>query len=194
MGDGSSSRPYTLRRRAESQDATRGRIVEATVSLHQSEGPARTTISAIAKLAGVQRHTVYRHFPDESALLKACSGHFLAGHPPPDVRGWARVEDPIERLRAGLEQLYSYYDANEQMIANVLRDSAVVPVGAGFRALHTAATAALTAGSRPRGEGPVFATAVRLATDFRTWQVLSSGSDLSPGEGAELMCRMLGCL
>lgn len=194
MGDGSTARPYTLRRRADNQAATRRRIVEATVSLHRSEGPARTTISAIAKLAGVQRHTVYRHFPEESALFKACAGHFLAAHPPPDVGSWAMVEDPQKRLRVGLEELYAYYAANAEMIANVLRDSALVPVGTGFRALHSAATAALAPQSRPRSHSPDFATAVRVATDFRTWQVLSSGSDLSPGQGAELMCRMLGCV
>jgi len=191
---GFGSRPYTLRRRAESQEGTRRRIVEAAVSLHRSEGPARTTISAIAQLAGVQRHTVYRHFPQEAALFQACAGHFLASHPPPNPSDWVRIEDPAERLRTGLEDLYSYYERNHQMIANVLRDSAFVPVGAGFRALHGAATKALLL-SHPSGRrSPDFTDAVRLSTDFRAWQALVQGSELSAGEAADLMFRMLSCL
>jgi AcrR family transcriptional regulator len=67
------ARTYTLKRRAEQQAETRQRIVEAAVDLH-SVGPAFTTISMIAERAGVQRHTVYAHFPDERSLYLACSG------------------------------------------------------------------------------------------------------------------------
>lgn len=195
MADGGSgSRSYTLRRRADSQEATRRRIVEATVQLHRSAGPAHTTISAIAQVAGVQRHTVYRHFPHETALFQACAAHFLATQPPPDPDAWAGIESPSERMRTGLEALYSYYEANQQMIANVLRDSALVPVGAGFRALHAAASNALLL-SHPSGRPPpAFAIGVRLATDFRTWQALGPPSALSPRESADLMLRMLTCL
>jgi AcrR family transcriptional regulator len=56
----------------------------AAVEMHQDVGPANATISAIAERAGVQRLTVYRHFPDERALLSACSAHYAAGHPRPD--------------------------------------------------------------------------------------------------------------
>ena len=68
------ARTYRLKRRAERQDETRHRIVEAAVALHTTVGPARTTVSAIAERAGVQRHTFYRHFPDERSLGLACSG------------------------------------------------------------------------------------------------------------------------
>ena len=120
--------------------------------------------------------------------------HYLAAHPPPNPSDWAGIEDPSERLRAGLEGLYSYYEANQQMMANVLRDSAVMPVGAGFRALHAAASEALAL-SHPSGRQPAaFAVAVRLATDFRVWQALGPPSDLSPAEAAGLMSRMLTCL
>lgn len=57
------TRPYTLKRRAERQDETRRRIVEAAIELHQTIGPAATTVSEIAQRAGVGRVTVYRHFP-----------------------------------------------------------------------------------------------------------------------------------
>jgi len=187
-------RPYTLRRRAEKQDATRQRIVEATVDLHRAVGPAQTTISAVAERAGVQRHTVYRHFPDEAMLFKACAGHFLATHPPPDTSEWGTVADPIVRLRRGLTELYAYYAANEQMIASILRDSAVMPVGSGFRALHNAAFKALVSTRRSGRRRRGFTAALRLATDFRAWQALGPPAGLSPSETADLMCRLLHCL
>lgn len=185
-------RPYRLRQRAERQDDTRRRIVQATVDLHRTIGPARTTISAVADLAGVQRHTVYRHFPDEGTLFKACAAHFLTSHPPPDPKAWAEIEDLQVRLRSGLLELYSYYSANEEMIASVLRDSAVMPVGGGFRALHAAAFEALAA-VRPGGRpGTAFTTVLRFATDFRAWQALGP-ADLSPVAAAGLMSRLLDC-
>src|SRR3712207_979644 len=123
-----SSRPYTLRRRAQAHAETRRRIVEATVDLHATVGPARTTISAIAERAGVERLTVYRRFPDERPLLEACSGHWLAAHPPPDPAAWASLEDPPARLARALDELYAYYDRTEPMLALNLRDRAVVPI------------------------------------------------------------------
>ena len=68
------TRTYTLKRRAEQQMETRRRIVEAAVDLHSSVGPALTSISMVAERAGVQRHTLYAHFPDEKSLFLACSG------------------------------------------------------------------------------------------------------------------------
>ena len=69
-------RPYRMKRRAELEEATRRRITESAVELHGTLGPSRTTISAVAEHAGVRRSTVYRHFPDETALFAACSAHW----------------------------------------------------------------------------------------------------------------------
>ena len=49
------TRKYDMTRRAKRQEETRRRIVEAAVELHQTVGMARTTISAIAEKAGVER-------------------------------------------------------------------------------------------------------------------------------------------
>ena len=64
-------RLYRMDDRAKAQAATRLRIVEAAVHLHEKLGPAATTVSAIAARAGVQRLTVYRHFPQRSDLIVA---------------------------------------------------------------------------------------------------------------------------
>jgi AcrR family transcriptional regulator len=122
------SRKYELKRRAERQDQTRQRIVDATIALHTTIGPARTTIRAIAEQAGVQRHTVYSHFPDEHSLGLACSGRYTDLHPFPDPAPWRTIADPEQRLRRGLSELYAYYARHGEEIAPILRDMEVHPL------------------------------------------------------------------
>src|SRR3712207_2287034 len=118
---------YNLKARAERYQQTRQRIVETAVELHRIFGPAQTTITDIAKKAGVQRRTVYNHFPDELSLFKACSAHHRALNPPPDPEPWKLIPDPEERLRRALAEVYAYYRRNEQMQANVTRDAQANP-------------------------------------------------------------------
>ena len=110
-------RPYRMKARAEQQDDTRRRITESAVALHGSVGPANTSMSAVAEHAGVRRSTLYRHFADEAALFVACSSHWAAQHPLPDPAAWAAVDDPAERLRRALTELYAYYEGGEDMLA-----------------------------------------------------------------------------
>lgn len=121
------TRSYTKKRRAEQETRTRQRIVEATAALHEELGPRETTISAVAERAGVQRLTVYRHFPEEFALFDACTKHWLETHPPPDPEQWARVAAPEERTRAALLSLYRYYRRTAPMWTAVYRDVDLVP-------------------------------------------------------------------
>src|ERR687888_418867 len=117
------TRTYTLKRRAEQQAETRRRIVEAAIELHSSIGPALTTFSMVAERAGVQRHTLYAHFPDERSLNLACSALTFERDPPPDAEPWRAIEGKRERLRVGLRALYSWYERNAQLAACVLRDA-----------------------------------------------------------------------
>ena len=116
-----------MHRRAEQVDQTRQRIVEATVELHGSVGPAATTIAAIAQAAGVTRLTVYRHFPDEAALFGACSAHWISQQQLPDPAAWSGIGDPAARLRAGLADLYRFYRAGAGMLTCLYRDLAALP-------------------------------------------------------------------
>ena len=115
-------RKYTKTRRAEQQDETRERIVEATVKLHEELGPAKTSIKAIAEEAGVQRLTVYRHFPDDDSLFQACTSHYLGIHPPPNMADWAELQDAGERSRTALLAFYTYYRQTGKMWAVAYRD------------------------------------------------------------------------
>lgn len=120
-------RPYRMNERAKSQEETRQRIIEATMHLHEALGPRATTISAIAEEAGVQRLTVYRHFPDETAVFQACTAHWLSLNPPPDPQGWDAIDDPLDRLKAALTAFYGYYAGTRRMWSASFRDVADVP-------------------------------------------------------------------
>ena len=117
------TRTYTLKRRAEQQAETRRKIVEAAVDLHGSIGPALTTISMVADRAGVQRHTLYAHFPDERSLFLACSGLAFERDPLPDAEVWRAIKDQRERLRVGLHAVYGWYERNADLAACILRDA-----------------------------------------------------------------------
>ena len=188
------NRKYVLKRRAERQEATRRKIVEATAELHRTVGPAETTFSAIAALAGVQRHTVYSHFPDLDALLKACASHFLLHNPPPSPASWLAIADPHARLRHGLAELFAYYEANQEMIGRVLRDSDRVPVGRGISRLQAAAVEALESGWGPAAaDAPRLNPMLRLAISFDTWRTLARDAGLPSHAAAELLAALVSC-
>jgi AcrR family transcriptional regulator len=114
---------YKLNKRAEREEETRQRIVDAAVTLHRELGPSRTSILALSRRAGVSRPTIYRHFPDQKSLLAACSGHTRTLNPPPTLAAWAELVDPERRLAVALTQVFEYYAANESILAHVLRDA-----------------------------------------------------------------------
>ena len=187
-------RTYRMKKRAELRRETRHRIVEATVELHRTRGPARTTISEIAQRAGVNRLTVYNHFPDISHLLRACSRRWTEQHPPPDPAPWVEIGDPRERLRMVLAELYGYYARTEPMRANVLRDAETMPELAAllegtFVPYLGAVRELLAEGWEVRGEEGKrrLLAALKLAIDFHTWRSLERGSGLSREEAVELM-------
>jgi len=177
------ARKYELRQRAEQVEETRRRIVEATVDLHLTRGPAATAVAEVARRAGVQRRTVYNHFPDDAALFAACSEHWRAKHPAPDPSAWSD-------LRQGLRELYGWYRETEAMTSHVLRDAEVLPalqqvIEPGFGAYMTAVRGAL---AQRAGRGGRVEAAIGLVTDFHTWRSLASlGDDEAAGLAAELV-------
>jgi AcrR family transcriptional regulator len=188
-------RRYRKRRRATQEEETRRRITEATVDLHGSVGPARTTVSAVAERAGVQRATVYRHFPDEEALFSACSSHWLAAHPLPELEAWAAIEDPDERLRTALAQLYAWFERGEQMLERTTRDVATVPAlqpsMAAFAGWFEAATDALLEDRRERGaKRRRVKAAIGHALSFFTWRSLVREQGLPQADAVELMAGL----
>jgi AcrR family transcriptional regulator len=188
-------RPYRMKARAELQEETRRRIAESAAELHATLGPSRTSMSAVAEHAGVQRSTLYRHFPDEGALFAACTAHWMSLHPLPDIEEWAAVHDPDERLQLALGELYAYYEGAEPMLVNILRDLDTMEVVqqqfAPYERYMEAAHATLMLGRRLRGRRlHIVHAAIGHALAFTTWQSLVREQHCSPAEAVDMMRRL----
>lgn len=194
---GSGGRPYRKRRRAEAERQTRERIVEAAVKLHGTVGPAATTVSGVAREAGVQRATVYRHFPDEESLFSACSSRYWSMHPRPDPAGWSEIADRGERARAALGELYGWYRETEDMLDRTGRDIEKVPAMAGPAVefgeyLMRVATSIVGAVESEREEiQRLIIATVGHSISFGTWQSLVRAQGLEDSEAVELMVRLI---
>jgi AcrR family transcriptional regulator len=190
-------RPYRLKRRAAEQAATRQRIIDATIALHQERGDAGTTIRAIADRAGVGRVTVYRHFPDERALLSACTGHYLAQNPPPNHEAWREIEDPDARLRTALGEMYAWYGRNERMWARAEADAPTNPILAELLAPFEALLAhirTILMADRTTGDDatrPLVAAAIGHAIAFGTWRSLVRTQGLDDAAAVALMAHLV---
>ncbi len=193
------TRKYDMKRRVKRQEQTRRRIVEATVELHQTVGMARTTISAIAERAGVQRLTVYRHFPDERALFHACSGHWNAANPPTEPGSWSQIADPHERLRLALSEVYAYHRQTEPMMANVVRDAQVHPLTREmaepyFQHWERMRYVLVTGWGVGDERLALLLGALGHALDFQTWRSLVRQQGLSDEQAVEAMVGMVRCM
>jgi AcrR family transcriptional regulator len=171
-------------------DRTRARITRAAIELHGSIGPAATTLSAVAERAGVTRATLYRHFPDEDALFKACSAEWRSANPAPDPAQWTAIPDPFDRLAAALPTLYGWYRSAEAMRANLLRDLAMLPAGirTGIESYPRAVADVLDAGWPRRSR--LRRAAIGHGVAFETWQSLAH-EGLRDTEAAQLIIGMI---
>ena len=186
------TRSYHMQRRAESQQQTRRRITESAVELHGSIGPSRTSISAVAAHAGVRRSTVYRHFPDDAALFDACSAHWAAANPLPQLDTWSAIENPDQRLGIALAELYTFYRQTEPMLDNLFRDETTTPLVqerfADFRGYIDAARDTLMTGRSLRGTARRRTqAALGHAIAFSTWKSLVREQRLDHSDAAALV-------
>jgi len=184
-------RAYQKRRRAESEAATRRRITEAAVELHATVGPAQTTVAEIARRAGVQRLTVYLHFPDQRALFQACTTHWFGLNPLPAGTASQGAGALEQRLRSVLNEVYGYYRAHEQLISNWLRDAQLIPVlqefaETGYYGYLVQLQDALL--SEPAaGDQQDVRAMLLVALHFETWRLLTQRGGLSDEEAASDM-------
>lgn len=187
-----------MKRRAERKLETRRRIAEAALELHETLGPARTTVSAIAQKAGVQRHTYYAHFPELKDLYRACMGLHLERRPLPEPRSWTEISDAEERMRRALSEVYAFYARNEAIMTNVLRDTPSDPVLQEnnvvlFRHWETMRDTIADAFEASGERREVLLAAVALALDLQTWLTLVRRQGLDDERAVELMVGMVRC-
>jgi AcrR family transcriptional regulator len=186
------TRTYEKKRRAEREAETRQRIVEATVALHTSVGPARTTISAIADKAGVQRHTVYAHFPEENTLFAACTSHWALLHPFPPAEPWAAATDPLERLALALRDIWAWYAGVESDLELFFRDADLVPaVGADMSHYAERLTVIADRLAADLGGSSAVRAAVGHALAFETWRSLVCREGLTTAGAVDAMLALV---
>jgi AcrR family transcriptional regulator len=200
MTKGGKRGKYNLKVRADRHQQTRRRIVEATVDLHRAYGPVQTTITDIAKRAGVKRQTVYNHFPDELTLLRACSAHNRTLNPPPDPEPWNLISDPESRLRGALAEVYAYYRRNEQLLANVTRDAQANPNVRKVlepRIQHQERMRDAVAEGWEQRDGQrhkLLYGALWMSLEFQIWHALVRQQEFEDDEVIELMVGMVRCM
>ncbi len=188
-------RKYELKKRAEEMAKTHQRITDAAIELHGSVGPARTTLSAVAKRAGVERRTLYRHFSTEADLFAACSTHYFTANPWPDLDSWRAIRDPQQRLERALDELYAYYEETEPMFSNVLRDAELLDFArdavAPLQAYLDEAAEILTIGRPVRGRRrQLLGRALRHALAFSTWHSLKTNG-VGRSDAAKLVTALV---
>jgi AcrR family transcriptional regulator len=193
--ESSPKRKYELKKRAAQMAETHLRITEAAIELHGTVGPARTTLSAVAERAGVERRTLYRHFPTEADLFVACSRHYFDANPWPDLGSWRAIRDPHQRLEHALHELYGYYERTEPMFSNVLRDAELVDVARDavvpLHAYIEEAAEVLAVGRPVRGRRrQLLAGALRHALAFSTWRSLTA-SGVTRADAAMLVTALV---
>jgi AcrR family transcriptional regulator len=185
------TRTYTLKKRAEQQAETRQRIIDAAIDLHTEIGPAKTTFSMVAEKAGVQRHTLYAHFPDERALVMACSGHMQEQSPPPDAEKWRGIKDRRERLSAGLSEIYGWFEANAKLLSSVLRDAEHYALVQEVSKLRYAPAIGLWHEVLEAGMKDKQRAMVNLALSFYTWRTLTRDSGLKTSAAVTQMVEAI---
>jgi AcrR family transcriptional regulator len=183
-----------MTRRRQQLDAMSQRIAEAAFELHATVGPAQTSISAVAERAGVQRHTVYHHFPDMTSLMRACTEHGMQVTRTPEATPWRAIEDPTIRLRHGLGELYAYYRANAQLLGNIIRDLPLMP-GVGGSEAFVDRMGELFGVLADGWPGDVATQRLRMVTighamAYETWRSLTD-KGLSDTEAVDLMVGLV---
>ena len=101
-------------RRRAAVEATRRRILEATLALHTEKGILGTSWQDIARRADVSVGTVYKHFPSLDELVPACGELMYAITRPPSMEDapeiFAGADTLEERLGRLISELFDFYE------------------------------------------------------------------------------------
>lgn len=185
------TRRYRMDHRAAKQAATRQKIVEAAIELHQKKGIAATSMRDVASRAGVGVVTVYRHFADDLELLASCSGTYFERHPFPDPEQLSAISDPESRLRQGLRDTYTYHRKTAPMMMSVIDEIRDAPISEPYFAhWRYMAEALSSAWSEPPQRDELLTAGIELALQFDTWKFLTSNMALTDDNAVELMMRL----
>jgi AcrR family transcriptional regulator len=184
-------RKYSMQVRSAAVAATRQRIVDATVELHNEMGVSGTSMQDIAERAGVALATVYRHFPSLDELVPACGGRNMELNPLPSDEVFGKLGSGNERVHALVEALFAHYERGQRAYEVGIAESATLPVMARLMAEGAARVRRLVcAATEPfRPNRKHLSIAVALC-DFRVWRALT-GAGLSTADAVQVTTQLI---
>ena len=164
-----------MTKRAEALEATRQRIVDATVAAHRELGIQATSWDEIARRAEVGVGTVYRHFRSLDELLPDCGAVVTKTLALPGTQEIPSLFDGArslrERIRRLVTEVFASYERGAPFIENIRREREALPA---LESRHQWIEHTLEALSReallPIGPDKNALGLTRALTDLYTWK------------------------
>jgi AcrR family transcriptional regulator len=169
-----SPRKYNMTKRAEATEATRERIVAATLAAHRDLGIQATSWEEIARRAEVGVGTVYRHFPSIDELLQGCGevvDETLALPQGAEIdHVFAGARSRTARIRRLVGEVFGVYERGAPFIENTRRERGDLPTLNRWHRYVEGTLDALTSEAlEPLGPGERAWDVARALIDLSTW-------------------------
>jgi hypothetical protein len=121
----------------------------------------------------------------------------MSQHPLPELTRWSAIEDPDQRLRTALREMYAWFARGESMLERTTRDVALVPaLRPSMEAFAQWCDVAADVIVRGRPESAARRRRTRAAVGhalaFETWRSLVRKHGLSVRAASELMEALVG--
>lgn len=185
-----SPRRYTLRQRAEAQEVTRQRILDATRALHLEQGALGTSVRQVAGRAGVSPATVLAHFPDVDRLVGACGQYSAEVAPFPSPARLAGLEGAEARLGALVRACADYWERSPGLERLYLERRALPALDRAMGLLDDAHEALCAEALRPLTRSARALRLARMLTGVSSWRALRA-QGLTPEAAADDLLTLL---
>jgi CheY-like chemotaxis protein len=146
----------------------------------------------VAGPGGVQRPSVYAHFPDGPAIFRAGTAHWLHLNPLPDHERWTAIASFDDRVETAIRDVHAWWERTADDLIPVMADMGRVAAMAEaidfWRERTGDWVAAVLAGHGLRGRRRARTeAALRHALALETWRSLTAPDGMTPSEAVRLL-------
>jgi AcrR family transcriptional regulator len=177
-------------------EATRRRILEATLALHAEKGIFGTSWQDIARRADVSVGTVYKHFPSLEELVPACGELVYAITRPPSLddapeifAGAGSIEERLERL---VSELFDFYERGAPYIETDFQERQLPAVAEWEAYMRDTIAGLVREALDPAGPDERAVQAMSALLDFSTYKSFLD-RDIQKDQAAKTMNEVLLC-